>query len=417
MTHGQERNGRTATKCRSCGQRNLAHLVSLGDIHLSGHFPSLGEAVESGVLALVGCLTENGCGLVQLGNDYDQEVLYGSNYGYRSGLNLSMVDHLKSKVGKIMDEWGPLSHELILDIGSNDGTTLSMYPRTFTNLVGVDPTSQKFAHHYPPHVKFVSDFFSRDLVSSANWAGKAKIISSFSMFYDLPSPVSFMRQIRRTLSSDGLWISEQSYLPSMLMAKSFDTICHEHLEYYSLSTVLRMSQKAGLKIIDCEFNDVNGGSFSFTAVKSSSTHEIRDTVRTALEAEKKFGLEESGTYFRFQAECDIQVQRLRSLLEKLSGQGAKVAGLGASTKGNVYLEYAKLDSRHITMLGDVNPDKWGRVTPGSQIPIESEDAVLNRKFDYYVVLPWHFRQFFIDKFKGTGINLIFPLPEVEVVSC
>lgn len=404
-------------ECRSCGHKELMELVDLGNIHLSGHFLEPGEPIGHGELALIGCFTEGGCGLVQLSTSYDQSLLYGANYGYRSGLNASMVSHLKNKVETIIKRWNPAPSDLIIDVGSNDGTTLSMYPESFLALNGVDPTAEKFATYYPPHVKTFPNLFNSELISSSGWAGKAKVISSFSMFYDLPSPVAFMRDVRTALREDGVWVSEQSYLPSMLRAKSFDTICHEHLEYYSLSNVVWMARMAGLKVINCEFNEINGGSFSFTAARASSQFEIDSSVALTLEDEKNFDLQNPKTFIRFQQEIDLHVLEFRNLLDRLNSEGSRIAALGASTKGNVFLEYAKLDSNSISVIGDVNPDKWGKVTPGTGIPITDESSVLNQKFDYHVVLPWHFKDFFLKKFKGSGLKLIFPLPQVEVVQC
>lgn len=403
--------------CRSCGHGELIELVNLGSIHLSGHFPEPGKPIGHGELALIGCFTEGGCGLVQLSTSYNQDLLYGANYGYRSGLNASMVSHLKNKVETIIKRWTPVPQDLIIDVGSNDGTTLSMYPESFLDLNGVDPTAAKFATYYPAHVKTFPSLFNSELVSSSGWAGKAKVISSFSMFYDLPSPVAFMRDVRAALREDGVWVSEQSYLPSMLRANSFDTICHEHLEYYSLRNIVWMAETAGLKVIHCEFNEINGGSFSFTAATDSSPFEIDSSVALALEEEKDFELQNPKTYTRFQREIDRHVMEFRRLLDLLSSQGSRIAALGASTKGNVFLEYAKLDSSSISVIGDVNPDKWGKVTPGTSIPITDENIVLDQQFDYYVVLPWHFKDFFLKKFRGSGLRLIFPLPQVEVVQC
>lgn len=417
LVDSQKPEGNRIQECRSCGKNGLLELVNLGDIHLSGHFVEFDQSIGYGELALLGCFDGEGCGLVQLSTSYDQSMLYGSNYGYRSGLNPSMSDHLAQKVSKIMSTWNPNSDDLIIDIGSNDGTTLAHYPASFSQLNGVDPTAKKFSRFYAPHIKYFPSFFSEGLVASLGWAGKAKVVTSFSMFYDLPSPLAFMRDVRNVLKEDGVWISEQSYLGAMLEAKSFDTICHEHLEYYSLAIIIKMAEEAGLKVIDCEFNDVNGGSFSFTAMRASSPVQVGDSVLAALEFEKSLGLEDPKTFAKFQRDIDIQVRNLRELLEQLKVEGQRVAALGASTKGNVLLEYAKVDRSLIAAIGDVNPDKWGKVTPGTKIPIKDEESLLADGYDYYVVLPWHFREFFLDKFTGSGLRLIFPLPQVSLVEC
>jgi len=391
-------------------------VFSLGVVHLSGHFPLIGDTVPKGELSLLSCDEDLGCGLVQLSMDFPQTILYGIQYGYRSGLNPSMVEHLGKKIKKILRLWSPAENDLILDIGSNDGTSLSFYPNHFKKLFGIDPLGEKYSEFYPKHVNRISDFFNENLALRSLSGEKAKIITSFSMLYDLPNPVEFFRSIRTSLREDGIWISEQSYLPAMLEKNSFDTICHEHLEYYSLSTLVWLCKKANLRMIDCEFNDVNGGSLSFTAVPDSSPLEQSEDFKTALDAEVRAAEGAIVEFAKFRVEVEKAKSNLLKLLVNLKLQGTPVAGLGASTKGNVLLEWMEIGPNLLPVIGDVNPDKWGRSTPGTGIPIISEAELINKNFQHFVVLPWHFRNFFIDKFKGSGMTLIFPLPSLEVIT-
>jgi hypothetical protein len=240
--------------------------MSLGEQTLTGVFPrSRSEKITSGPVDLVQCSSPKGCGLVQLKQSYDLSEMYGLNYGYRSGLNASMVKHLHSKVDKILSSGLLERGDLVIDIGSNDATTLRAYPSGLYQLVGIDPTGVKFSSYYPPEIRLIPEFFTAMAVSQTLSGKKAKIITSFSMFYDLEDPVAFAKEINGALDDEGLWIFEQSYLPAMLKTNSFDTICHEHLEFYALKQINWITEKAGLKVIDVEFNDINGGSFSVTA--------------------------------------------------------------------------------------------------------------------------------------------------------
>jgi len=225
---------KTISKCRICGGEHLINVMSLGEQTLTGVFPKFRtETITSGPVDLVQCASEGGCGLVQLKQSYDLSEMYGMNYGYRSGLNPSMVKHLHSKVDKILD-LGILQHgDLVIDIGSNDATTLRAYPPGLYQLVGIDPTGVKFSCYYPPEIRLIHEFFSAEAVAQALSGKKAKVISSFSMFYDLEDPIAFAKEIEGALDDQGVWIFEQSYLPSMLRTNSFDTICHEHLEFYA----------------------------------------------------------------------------------------------------------------------------------------------------------------------------------------
>lgn len=250
----------TTRKCRICGGTELTSAFDLGVQYLTGVFPkAVDEPVTAGPVELVKCTAPDGCGLVQLRQSYNSEEMYGANYGYRSGLNPSMVRHLTSKVEAIL-HYGVLQDgDVVVDIGSNDGTTLRAYPQGKYELVGIDPTGVKFADYYPASIRLMPEFFSADALGRALGGRKAKVITSFSMFYDLEDPTAFAREIHDALDDEGIWVCEQSYLPAMLATNSFDTICHEHLEFYTLKQIKWMADRVGLRLVDVEFNGVNGG--------------------------------------------------------------------------------------------------------------------------------------------------------------
>ena len=243
---------RKINKCRICGNDELVPVVDLGEQYLTGVFPRQDEinSITKGPLRLVKCHGSiDSCGLLQLEHSYELGEMYGDNYGYRSGLNKSMVSHLQNKVNNILGVVDLNPGDLVIDIGSNDGTTLSAFSSNL-QLVGVDPTGEKFKEYYPEHIELISDFFSDNLIRASYPKQNAKVITSFSMFYDLESPQEFVDQISNILDpKQGVWVFEQSYMPLMLERKSYDTICHEHLEYYSLQQIIWLLDRAGLKII------------------------------------------------------------------------------------------------------------------------------------------------------------------------
>ncbi len=409
---------RATKQCRICGSAELTTVLNLGSQALTGVFPKTkSQPVASGPLELVKCSGEDKCGLVQLRHSYDLDELYGMNYGYRSGLNASMVRHLHAKVQRILTAGILAPGDLVLDIGSNDSTTLRAYPERTYQLVGVDPTGKKFSHFYPSHVDLIPDFFSADIVRRKLSERRAKIITSFSMFYDLEDPIAFMREIASCLDDDGIWVFEQSYLPAMLRTNSFDTVCHEHLEFYALKQISWMTERAGLKIIDVEFNDINGGSFSVTAARRSSNRKANGAVIEKVAAdETAMGLDRLSTWHDFERRVAGAKRALIDFLEDAHRLGKRVCGLGASTKGNVLLQYFGIDERLLPAIGEVNEDKFGAYTPGTLIPLIPEDEVLRSNPDYLLVLPWHFRDFFLGLSKMRGRRLVFPLPRLEVVS-
>jgi hypothetical protein len=403
--------------CRLCKSTRLSKVLDLGVQALTGVFPkSRDDEVPAGPLQLCKC---DDCDLVQLRHNYDLGRLYGETYGYRSGLNQSMVRHLHAKVARIRSMVALNKGDLVVDIGSNDSTLLQAYPDTLT-LVGVDPSGPKFKQYYPAHIRLIPDFFSADLVKQAYPGRRAKVVTSIAMFYDLEKPQAFVDEIASLLDDQGLWVFEQSYLPFMLETNSYDTVCHEHLEYYALKQIKHMTDQAGLKIVDIEFNDINGGSFSVMAAKRSALYpEASALIAQTLEKEKQLGLDGLEAYRSFASRIAEHREHLRRYLVRLSDEGKKVIGYGASTKGNVLIQYCGLDTSLVPCIAEVNPDKFGARTPGSKIPIISEADARAMKPDYFLVFPWHFKAGILQReqeFLRAGGQFIFPLPKIECVS-
>jgi len=413
-------------KCRICGNRDLLPILKLGNQFLTGIFPKTKEQfIPSGPLELVKC-NNNGnnrsqnCGLVQLKHSYVLNKLYGENYGYRSGLNQSMVYHLQQKVKKILGMDIIKSGDLIIDIGSNDGTLLKAYPSNKKLiLAGIDPTGKKFTKYYPQHIHLIANFFSAKLVKKYFGNKKAKVITSIAMFYDLEEPIKFMEEIKEILDDRGVWIFEQSYLPSMLELTAYDTICHEHLEYYGLSQIKWMTDKVGLEIVDVELNKANGGSFSVSVVKvNAKRNKHNNLVKKLLRKEKEMKLYSLRPYLDFKKRIFRHRDKLQHVVKKLKEKHKSIFGYGASTKGNVILQFCHFTKKDIPYFAEVNEDKFGCFTPGTKIPIISEKEAKSLQPQYLLVMPWHFKDNIIMREKqylAKDGKLLFPLPEIEVI--
>lgn len=402
--------------CRACGSGELESVLSLGEQALTGVFPkSTDQNITAGPLELVLC---RHCSLLQLKHSFSLSEMYGENYGYRSGLNQSMVRHLQHKI-RTLEKFSDLKDgDLVIDIGSNDATSLKAYSEKVQR-VGIDPTGMKFKEFYPEDVELIPDFFSAKLFTDKFPTKKAKIVTSIAMFYDLERPLDFVSDISQVLADDGVWHFEQSYMPSMLRTNSYDTICHEHLEFYSLQVVKSMLEKCGLKVIDVQMNAVNGGSFAVTACKEGANLPQNDTViNWTLRQESKLGLDTLVPYQQFAKRVEDHRESLLDLIDSLVKDGKKIIGYGASTKGNVLLQYCGIRSSHIPCIAEVNEDKFGSFTPGTNIPIVSEQEARSMNPDYFLVLPWHFKHNILERekeFLASGGKFIFPLPEIEII--
>jgi hypothetical protein len=403
-------------RCRVSGSKTLVPVLDLGEQALTGVFPrSVDDPVTVGPLRLAWCPDS---GLLQLDHSFDLGEMYGENYGYRSGLNQSMVRHLTAKVTELQRATDLSPGDTVLDIGSNDATLLRAYTVPGIRRVGVDPTGNKFRQYYTDDITLVSDFFSAEGYRRAS-PHPAKIVTSIAMFYDLENPVEFVRQVEQILAPGGIWHFEQSYMPSMLRMTSYDTVCHEHLEYYSLTVVQRILASAGMRPVDVKMNAVNGGSFAVTATRSDDPRRGSESVIDwLLEQEQRMGLDTPRPYRDFEERVYRHRTDLRRLLMTLSAAGKKVIGYGASTKGNVVLQFCNATVDLVTAIAEVNPDKFGALTPGTHIPIIPEAEARAMKPDYFLVLPWHFKEGIIRReaeFLADGGHMIFPFPEIEIV--
>jgi len=399
--------------CRLCRGTKLVNVLDFGNVAFTGVFPqNAKEEIPFGKLNVLFC---EDCSLAQLGESFPADELYGDNYGYRSGLNKSMVTHLETTVKRLENIRELSPGDIVCDIGSNDATLLNSYQINGIQKIGIDPTISKYGDFYRNDTIPVADFFSASTYFE-NLEKKAQVVTSIAMFYDLEDPVAFAKDIHSILDHDGIWHFEQSYTPWVLRTGSFDTICHEHLEFYGLKQIQHIAKIANLKVLDVTFNEVNGGSFSIIVAKIDSEHQS-NTVRIEqiLAEEQSLGLNGIEVFNEFRVQVAEAGKALSTFLEKAKSKGERVCGLGASTKGNVLLQYFNIDASLLPVIGEVNSEKFGKFTPGSLIPMLSEDDVLETKPDYLLVLPWHFRKFFVSHSKLKGQRLVFPLPKFEVV--
>jgi hypothetical protein len=403
-------------ECRIGGGSTLIPVLDLGQQALTGVFPkNPSEPITRGPLRLAWCPTSS---LLQLDCSYDLGEMYGENYGYRSGLNQSMVQHLTQKIRELERFAEVKPGDTVLDIGSNDATSLKAYSVPSLYRTGMDPTGRQFRQYYPDDVTLIPDFFSTKAYFAAG-GRPAKVVTSIAMFYDLEDPIAFARQVEEVLAPGGIWHFEQSYMPSMLRMTSYDTVCHEHLEYYSLGAVRRILSAAGLRAVDVKMNAVNGGSFAVTAVRANDTRRGADAVvGWLLEQEDRMNLSTPRPYRDFEERVYRHREDLTRLLKTLAADGKKVFGYGASTKGNVVLQFCGITPAEVPVIAEVNPNKFGAYTPGTNIPIVSETEARAMKPDYFLVLPWHFKEGIIRReaeFLANGGRMIFPFPEIEIV--
>lgn len=401
-------------------------MITLGDQVLAGNFgfvEDLAPVVRKIPLELVRCdkeRDEKACGLVQLRHTVPGDLMY-SSYGYRSGINATMRNHLTALAHELEERVGLSSGDTVIDIGANDGTLLFAYRTPGFHGFGYEPSIVQ-PDALPAHIEFVKDYFSAAPFHNRYPNRKAKIITSIAMFYDLEDPNAFVADIAKLLDRDGLWTFEVAYLPKTLEMNSFDTICHEHLEYYSLSSIDALLQRHGLMVADVGENDINGGTIRIYACHKGSRfaergEAARMRVYSMQRREFDMKIDTHEPYATFANNVARIRTELPSLLRELRAQGKKVYGYGASTKGNVILQYCGIGPDLVTAIADRNPAKWGQKSPGMEIPIISEADMRAAQPDYLLVLPWFFMKEFFERESAlvwNGAKFIVPLPNVTM---
>jgi len=414
---------KTRSTCRVCGNK-LEDVLDLGNCNIVAYegYPGHKPLSRKSPLCLSRCnpmRDEMACGLVQLRHTVPSSMLY-PRYYYRSGVNNSMVKHLEDLGRRALDISRANKNDIIVDIGCNDGTSLKWYKEQgYTNLYGFDPARNMAEFSTKTGSKIISDYFNFGTFTK-NCKSQAKLISSIAMFYDLENPHDFVNSIQLALDIDGVWVLELAYLPSTLSQNSFDTICHEHLEYYCLFTLERLLNGHNLEIIDVYLNDTNGGSVQ-VYVSHSGTHQIDDEafkrIQNIRDAEFDLELDTEKPYTEFKNRVNNNCHELKKFICDAVSNGKTVWAYGASTKGAITLQYCGLDSKLISGCADKNPMKWGTKMAGLGIPIVSEEEARQAYPDYFLILPWHFLSEFKKRennYLQNGGKFIVPMPQFEI---
>src|SRR3989344_2574298 len=400
-------------ECRACYSERLFNIISFGNLYLSD-FSKTNKKPPKYPLALVLC---QDCSLLQLKHTTPSSLLYTDNYGYRSGINQTMRDHLNEIAEKSLNSSKKSKGKIIaVDIGANDGTLLKFYPKNIYK-VAIEPI-KKFAKEAKKYANVViNDFFNFESYNKYLPDKKADIITAISCFYDIDNPNKFLHDIIKILKDDGILVIQQNYLKSMLEQNAFDNVVHEHLEYYFLTSLQNLLKRHNLEVFDVEINQINGGSFR-TYICIKGKRPISKSVKNLLASEKKFNLDRKTVYKKFAKRVRENKNILKKFITKEAKKGKKIYVYGASTRGNTLLQYFELNKKLIPYAVERNPEKWGAKIASIGIPIISEEQARKEKPDYMLVLPWFFKKEFLKReseYLKKGGHFIFPLPQFKII--
>lgn len=399
-------------KCRSCLSKKLVNVLSLGKQCLSD-FSNDNKKPKKYPLNIVLCVR---CALLQLRHTVPQKLLYTQRYGYRSGINFTMKNELKRIVGVSMGKINSDKKITALDIGANDGTLLSFYDKNVLR-IAVEPI-RKFSEECKKHANIViNDFFNYKSYRHDAKNVKADIVTVIACFYDINDPNKFLSDVKKLLHKEGILVIAQNYLVGMLENNAFDNIVHEHLEYYSLLSLEKLMARHNLEVFDMEETQINGGSF-ITFISHKNARPVEKSVLKWRKYEKRLKLDDLKIYADFAKRVKENSRDLFNLMTKLAKENKKVYAYGASTRGNTLLQYCNLNNKLIQAAVERNPEKWGKRISSLNIPIISERQARIQKPDYLLILPWFFKEEFLQREKNylnSGGHFIFPLPKLEII--
>ena len=394
-------------RCRICSG-DLYTVLDLGELYISDFLTDSQEG-EKAPLSLGQCKR---CGLTQLEYDVNIDSLYKEHYWYRSSLNKSMLRDLEDIVLDIESRITLNDRDIVVDIGTNDGSLFNYYTNKNLIKVGFDP-----APNLRDAAKSNCDIFINNYFSQHEWYNhgnyymtrnhqKAKVITSIAMFYDLPDPNKFVKDIKEVLDSSGMWVIQFTDLLSMIKVNAIDNICAEHLEYYRLRDIVKLMNVHGLEVFDVSYNKVNGGSIRIF-VSYPGVFKKSKAVSKAYKAE--------GRYLRYDnlQFLQVRINLFRKFINNYLSKFNSVYGMAASTKGSTLLQLLELDNKVIKAIGEINEDKFGLRTAGTNIPIIPETEVLEANPDVIIVLAWHFEETFNEVLKEyirQGGRVLYPLP-------
>lgn len=393
--------------CRVCGSADLTHIHSFGNLYVSD-FVDQAE-IESGIKAPLDLVACDNCSLIQLRHTAPMELMYARHYWYRSGVTDTMRAALKD-VSRTIEKMVPLRPgDVILDIGANDGTLLTTYETRGLRKVGCEPADNLISYlegnaDYVLHDFWTIEGFRR--LGRERGFGKARVITALGMFYDLENPGKFIADAAAALTEDGIFVAQLMCLATMLEKNDLGNVCHEHLEYYSLDSLKYLFENNGLEMFKIEENDVNGGSYRIFA---------RPYKGTGMKYDEHITREDVDAFVR---RIDSNKKKCVDFIKSEVAKGKTVYVYGASTKGNTILQYYGLDSSLIAAAAERSPEKWGKYTVGTGIPIVSEEDARVAQPDYFLVLPWAFFDEFYERertWRENGGKFIVPLSEFRVV--
>jgi SAM-dependent methyltransferase len=408
---------RPITNCQLCDERDLSSLLFLGYVPPVNTMPPVGEVLTESVTYPLELLRCANCTMVQLGLEVDPDVLFPPSYPYRSrstGILRRNFAELAQRCSELLDL---SASDLVVDIGSNDGTLLTNFQERGLRVLGVEPSlAAKDANDagIPTRMEF---FGPEAAAAIAVEVGRAKIVTAANVFAHIPDPVAITRAVESLLAEDGVFISESHYLPSLVETLQYDTIYHEHLRYYALGSLSELLRRAGLQPFRVERIPTHGGSIRVFASRPG-VRAADDTVTATLGEEERAGVTSGRALESFRIQVAQSKLDLASLLAPLRQQGARIFGVGAPSRASTLINYTGLDETTLECVVEISTSgKLGKYMPGTRVPVVDEELLFSQQPDYALLLSWHISDELVANLRRKGYRgrFIVPLPQPAII--
>jgi SAM-dependent methyltransferase len=357
------------------------------------------------------------CYLVQLLDIVDKEHLF-KNYFYMTSASKPIVEHFKKYAQDVYEEFLQKNDSFVVEIGSNDGSLLKEFKKLGTSILGIEPATNLSELANQSNITTKNTFFSSQISKEIIKSRHASVVIANNVIAHIEDLQDLMYGIKILIGNHGVFIFEVPYLVDLIKNLEFDTVYHEHLSYFSILPLLKLVKEFGLEIFDIRKQLVHGGTLRIFVSKQNN-FEVSGSIDDFINSEYELGLDKIQIYDSFSEKIKKLKIQLKELLIELKKEKKSLFGYGASAKGNVLLNYCKIDNSILDFIIDTTPTKQGKYTPGTHIPVYSPDKILDEgNGSVALLLAWNYKSQILDKenqFRINGGKFLLPIPVPKLI--
>lgn len=405
------------THCQSCGASPLESVLFVGYLPPVNTMPPAGQALGEQTCYPLHLMFCPACTLAQINFVAPPEILFAPDYPYTTGTTKILRDNFAQLAEEATEVLGLKTSQLVVDIGSNDGTLLSNFYKRGHPVLGIEPTDKSQLAN-AAGVRSWNRFFNTECAAQVvKELGRPALVTAANVFAHIPEPVAIVKAIADMIGDDGVFINESHYFLSLVETLQYDTIYHEHLRYYSLKSMVRLLETAGLRVFNVKLIPTHGGSIRVYASRNPN-YQPNESVAKQLQAEESFGLHTPARLRRFAQDTFKSKSDLLILLEQLRSKNQRIFAIGAPSRASTLVNYCGLDQSLVEAVMEVSGShKIGKLMPGSDIPVDNEARLYAEQPEYALLFSWHIAEEIIPNLvrKGFKGDFIVPLPTPRII--